>query len=668
MSRRKGIALVAMALAVSLAGFSGCQETAKNSAKVRPPAGTPQPKASPTLVASVGELPLPANPPDFSALEPSTRPWVDALIDEVQATLNAGAQAYQAGQLDVARKEFHAALNRLMKSNLEATGDARLQDLFNRIVDTMQTDEMATEEKDEATAEANEDAADAADAGDSAGASVSADNSEDINAQAPPEPTAPIEEIADMEDLPASDPRLAATAEKELITVPHDLPLTLNPSVLQYLSFFASPRGREIVEMGLERAGRYRAMIESTLKKEGLPQDLIYLAQAESAFKPRAVSSKGARGIWQFMPYSGEEYGLHRTYYVDQRDDPAAATEAAAETLRDLYQSFGDWYLAMAAYNSGPMNVTRAVERTGYADFWNLQKMNALPEQTKNYVPIILALTLVAKDPGLYGIHVDADPGPQFDAVTLEHSISLRLVADATGASLDDLQTLNPELVRGVTPPDFVLKVPKGTGDELQTEIANIPADKLTSWRLTKFSADETLGEVARQYRVTLASLENVNVIDPHDPPAAGTVLIVPAAPPRVRLVYYRVRRADTLDSIALRYDVTVSDLQRWNRLRSSRTPHGRSLRIYENSYPGETATAPRTVTVARHSTEQAQATAATAGPHEKVEHKVRSGETLWSIAKEYGTTVDAIKQQNPFLATRGLEVGDRLSISPRQN
>ncbi|MGC2088015.1 MAG: lytic transglycosylase domain-containing protein, partial [Candidatus Acidiferrales bacterium] len=498
MSRRKGIALVAMALAVSLAGFSGCQETAKNSAKVRPPAGTPQPKASPTLVASVGELPLPANPPDFSALEPSTRPWVDALIDEVQATLNAGAQAYQAGQLDVARKEFHAALNRLMKSNLEATGDARLQDLFNRIVDTMQTDEMATEEKDEATAEANEDAADAADAGDSAGASVSADNSEDINAQAPPEPTAPIEEIADMEDLPASDPRLAATAEKELITVPHDLPLTLNPSVLQYLSFFASPRGREIVEMGLERAGRYRAMIESTLKKEGLPQDLIYLAQAESAFKPRAVSSKGARGIWQFMPYSGEEYGLHRTYYVDQRDDPAAATEAAAETLRDLYQSFGDWYLAMAAYNSGPMNVTRAVERTGYADFWNLQKMNALPEQTKNYVPIILALTLVAKDPGLYGIHVDADPGPQFDAVTLEHSISLRLVADATGASLDDLQTLNPELVRGVTPPDFVLKVPKGTGDELQTEIANIPADKLTSWRLTKFSADETLGEVAR--------------------------------------------------------------------------------------------------------------------------------------------------------------------------
>lgn len=663
MGRRKAIALVAMGLAVCLAGFSGCQDTAKNSAKVRPPAATPQPKASPPLVASLGELPFPENPADFSNLTPAPRLWVDQLIDEVQASFDAANRAYAAGQLDVARKEFNAALNRLTKSNPEVTGDARLQDLFNRIVDTMQTDEMATEEKDEATAEANEDAADAADN------AASADNSDDTTAQAPPESTAPIEEIADMEDLPASDPRLAATAEKELITVPHDLPLTLNPSVLQYLSFFASPRGREIVEMGLERAGRYRAMIESTLKKEGLPLDLIYLAQAESAFKPRAVSSKGARGIWQFMPYSGEEYGLHRTYYVDQRDDPIAATEAAAETLRDLYQSFGDWYLAMAAYNSGPMNVTRAVERTGYADFWQLQQRNALPEQTKNYVPIILALTLVAKDPGLYGIHVDADPGPQFDSVTLQHSISLRLVADATGASLDDLQALNPELVRGVTPPNFVLNVPKGTGDQLQAEIANIPADKLTSWRVTKFSADETLGEVARRYHVTLASLANVNVIDPHDPPAAGTVLIVPAAPPRVRLIYYRVRRADTLDSIASRYDVTVSDLQRWNRLRSSRTPHGRTLRIYENSYPGETATAPRTVTVARHSTEQAPAApAAPAGPHQTVEHKVRSGETLWSIAKEYGTTVEAIKQQNPFLATRELEVGDRLSISTRQN
>ena len=671
LSKRSGIVLVAAALAVFAAGFSGCEETAKNSVQVRQPAPTPQQTASQasprtasgTAFAGIGDLPFPQNPPDVSPLTQSSEPTVDALIDQVQASFDAAQQAYQAGQLDVARKDFHAALNRLMNSNLEATGDARLQDLFNRIVDTMQTDEMATEEKDEATAEANEDAADAAD---NANATASADNSDDTSAEAPPEPTAPIEEIADMEDLPASDPRLAATAEKELITVPHDLPLTINASVLQYLSFFASPRGREIVEMGLERAGRYRAMIESTLKKEGLPQDLIYLAQAESAFKPRAVSSKGARGIWQFMPYSGQEYGLHRTYYVDERDDPAAATEAAAEMLRDLYQTYGDWYLVMAAYNSGPMNVARAVERTGYADFWDLKRMNALPEQTKNYVPIILALALVAKDPGLYGIHVDPDADLGFDSVSMEHSISLRLVSDATGAGLDDLQALNPELVRGVTPPDFALKVPKGTGDQLKTEIADIPADKLTSWRLAKFSEGETLGEVARQYHVTLASLENVNVIDTHDPPATGTVLIVPAAPPRVRLIYYRVRQADTLDSIAARYEVSVNDLQRWNHLRSSRTPHGRTLRIYENSYSGETATAPRRTMTAQNANEHAQTVVESDARHQAVEHKVRSGETLWSIAREYGTTVEALKQANPFLAERELEVGDRLNIAPR--
>lgn len=662
MGRRSGIVLFAAALAVSLAGFSGCQETAKHSVHVRQPAATPQAATAPLSAANVGELPFPQNPPDFSDLSPSPLPWVDRLIDQVQAKYEAATKAYQAGQLDVAREDFKAAVNMLTSRSLEDTGDARLLQLFNRIMDTMQTDEVATEEKDEQTAEANENAAAAAANGENT-ANASDNSAQDqLMAQAPPEPTAPIEEVAELENLPASDPRLAALAEKELITVPHDLPLTLNASVLQYLSFFASPRGRDIVEMGLQRAGRYRAMIESTLKREGLPLDLIYLAQAESAFKPRAVSSKGARGIWQFMPYSGEEYGLHRTYYVDQRDDPVAATEAAAETLRDLYQTFGDWYLVMAAYNSGPMNVTRAVERTGYADFWQLQKMNALPEQTKNYVPIILALALVAKDPGLYGIQVDADPAPAFDSVSLEHSISLRLAADATGASVEDLQTLNPELVRGVTPPNFALKVPKGTGAKLTTGIAAIPADKLTSWRLATFASGETLGGIARQYHVRLASLENVNMIDAHDPPAGGTVLIVPTAPPRVRRIYYRVKTRDTLDSIAAKYEVTVSDLQRWNHLRGSRAPHGRTLRIYENYYPAESTTEMRS---ASRRTSGRTVAVAEKSAHGKVEHRVRSGETLWSIAREYGTTVAALKQANPFLATRELEVGDLLNVAP---
>ena len=154
------------------------------------------------------------------------------------------------------------------------------------------------------------------------------------------------------------------------------------------------------MEHGLERAGRYDDMIRRVLKEEGVPQDLIYLAQAESAFQPQAVSRAGARGIWQFMPFRGEEYDLERSYWVDERSDPEKATRAAAHHLRDLYDMFGDWYLVMAAYNSGPLNVVKAIERTGYADFWELQKRNALPKQTQNYVPIIIAMALVAKGPG----------------------------------------------------------------------------------------------------------------------------------------------------------------------------------------------------------------------------------------------------------------------------
>jgi membrane-bound lytic murein transglycosylase D len=658
MKGRKGISILAAALSLSFLAAAGCEDTAKHTVQVRQPAPTPQARTS--TAAKIGALPFPEHSPDLQELVVAPHPAVDALIEQVQATYDAGQQAYQAGQLDVARKDFNTALDHLMKSGLEATGDQRLQDLFNRIVDTMQNYEMEAEQKDEAVADDGQDDMD------------NADTTDDTQTVAQPESTAPIEEIANMESLPATDPRLAAMAEKELISVRHDLPLTVNASVLQYLSFFESPRGRAIAELGLQRAGRYRAMIESTLKKEGVPQDLIYLAQAESAFKPRVVSSMGARGIWQFMPYTGEEYGLSRDYWVDKRDDPVAATRAAAEHFRDLYQMFGDWYLVMAAYNSGPLNVARAVERTGYADFWELQRRNALPEQTKNYVPIILALTMVAKDPLLYGIHVDPDPPLKFDTVTLNHSISLRLVADATNATLDDLQALNPQLVRGITPNQqgFNLHVPEGTGVELQKEIATIPADKLTIWRIAKLQSGQTLGEIARQYHVTVASLENVNVIDANDPPTVGTELIVPTAPPRARLVHYRVRRGDTLEGIASRFDVSVSELQRWNHLRTERTPRGRLLRIYENTYPGAT---PVSATVSRH-TPPNRAVAATVqktsqktSGNRPAEHRVLPGETLWSIAHTYGTTVAALKQENHFLASRELRAGDRLTVGQPQ-
>lgn len=665
---RRELMLAAVGLAASLAAISGCQDTAKHAVRVRQPAATPQPQSAANGTgkssSSVQGLPIPSNESEYSKLTARPQTPVDALLAQAQARFDAGQQAYQAGQPDVARKDFNAAAHMLMNSKLEATGDQRLRELFNRIVDTMQSYEMEAEQKDEQTAEENEEAADNDENSDNADNSAdqsAAQNADQANAQAaPPESTAPIEEVAELENLPATDPKLAALAGKELITVPHDLPLTLNASVLQYLSFFASPRGRDIVEMGLARAGRYRAMIESTLKKEGLPLDLIYLAQAESAFKPQVISRTGARGVWQFMPYTGEIYGLHHSFWVDERDDPVQATQSAAEMLRDLYATFGDWYLAMAAYNSGPMNVTRAVERTGYADFWKLQSMNALPLQTKNYVPIILALALVAKDPGLYGIQVTPEPAPAMESTKLDHAISLQLVADATGSTLDEVQAMNPELIRGIAPEGFAFNVPKGTAEQLKTEIAGIPTDKLTSWRLVKFAQGDTLDEMARKYHVKLAVLEDANELHPDDPPDAGKMLIVPAAP-AIRLTWYRVRRGDTLGRIAAQHHVTTSELREWNHMRGNAVYQGHLLRVYEHGYfaePGEQATA--RIVAGRKMARVESASG------ETLTHRVRAGETLWSIAHMYGMTVDALKAANPFLATRGLEAGDRLNVTPR--
>ena len=199
------------------------------------------------------------------------------------------------------------------------------------------------------------------------------------------------------------DPAVRAKAEAELRQTRSDLPLVMNDQVASFVNYFSAGKGRGAMEHALVRAGRYRDMISRVLREEGVPQDLIYLAQAESGFHPLALSRAGARGMWQFMASRASGYGLQRNWWVDERQDPEKATRAAARHLKDLYNQFGDWYLAMAAYNSGPGTVQRAVERTGYADFWELYRRNVLPAETRNYVPIILAVTIVAKNPAQYG-------------------------------------------------------------------------------------------------------------------------------------------------------------------------------------------------------------------------------------------------------------------------
>ena len=616
--------------------LSGCQQTVSKQVHVRPPAVAPTPAPAPAPDYARLPLPLPAKPP-ASAIA-ATRPAIDVLVEQVQKAFDKGQQDFTAGDVAKAQADFDEAINLILTSGFRRDADPRLLKLFDEIGEATHSDELNADETDEAE-EGTEEATET------------------------PQQPAPIDDIADL-TLPAGDPRLAAKAERELISVRHDLPLTVNDSVLQYLSFFTTTRGRAIVTRGLEREGRYGAMIRRVLREEGVPQDLIYLAQAESAFQPDAVSRAGARGIWQFMPYRGEEYDLERTRWVDERSDPEKATRAAARHLRDLYSMFGDWYLVMAAYNSGPLNVARGIQRTGYADFWELQKRNALPWETKNYVPIILALALVAKAPALYGVQVTPQKPVPADTITLDHPIDLHLVADAAGVDLDDIRALNPVLLHTATPNEsgFHLLVPAGKAHAFDENIQQVPEEKWTSWRLHTTEQGETLSDIAKHYRVTVSALEAANHLEPRATVPAGFLLDVPTAPPAVRMVRYRVQRGDTLEGIADRFEVSVAQIRRWNHISGPHVRRGTRLRIYAGGAPS----GPVRSSSAGNSGARVESVSVHRAPAQAAEsesYRVKRGETLYSIARAHQTTVSALKQANPFLAERSLQTGDVLAI-----
>ena len=498
------------------------------------------------------------------------------LIAKVEENFAAGEQNFKAGHLEAARRDFDAAVDLMLQSGYDVERDPDLHELFRKVVDTVYTYELQ-----------------AFHAGD--------------GFQETPAVPAPIDEVADM-TFPV-DPRLKDRAEEAAKSISHDLPLTVNDEVLSFLNFFQTPRGRAIVETGLSRSGKYRDMISRILREEGVPQDLIYLAQAESAFQPAALSRAGARGIWQFVPWRGNEYGLKRSWWVDERQDPEKATRAAAQHLRDLYGLFGDWYLAMAAYNCGPGNVQKGIERTGYADFWELYRRNVLPRETKNYVPIIVALTLIAKDAAHYGIHPEQEKPVPFDVVKPGSAIDLRLVAETIDVDVETLRSLNPSLLRLATPDDprFELHLPVGSAEKFSAEIADIPSEKWVSWRRHRVEPGETLTSLAKKYKVTAAAIAAANSLGGSTALSAGDKLIIPATQPanetKSRLVRYRVRKGDTLGGIADQFSVSTDQLRKWNALKSARVSRGMVLRVYTVGGAPEARPARRRVPAKKKST-----------------------------------------------------------------
>src|ERR1700736_4219163 len=559
MNRKLKVACGAAVLAAIVSAAAGCEDAAKKPVQARIPATSPAPQIARTAASAPGPVQLPPLPLTAAShrlllWNPPISGSKDELIAKVEERFASGQQNYKAGHLEAARKDFDEAVDLMLQSGYDLNSDPKLSEVFHRVVDTVYTYELQ-----------------AFRAGD--------------GFQEAPAVPAPIDEVAEM-TFPV-DPRLKDRAEQAAKNISHDLPLTVNDEVLSFLNFFQTPRGRAIVETGLQRRGRYHEMIARVLREEGVPQDLIYLAQAESAFQPLALSRAGARGMWQFVAYRGQQYGLRHTWWIDERQDPEKATRAAAQHLRDLYGLFGDWYLAIAAYNCGPGNVQKAVERTGYADFWELYKRNVLPKETKNYVPIILALTLIAKDAAHYGIQVEPEAPVAIDIVKPGRAIDLRLVAETIDVDVETLRALNPPLLRLASPddPSFELHLPVGAAEKFSAEIADIPADKWVSWRRHRVEGGETLTSIGKKYHVTPVAIADANNLERRAALDPGEKLIIPAASAQSetkrRLVSYRVRKGDTLLGIADHFSVEADDVKKWNRLKTNHVGRGMVLRIY---------------------------------------------------------------------------------------
>jgi len=509
------------------------------------------------------------------------------LIDQVERSYQSGVTNYRAGRLDAARQDFDFAVDLMLTSGYDLQSDPQLNDEFNHIVDAVNSLEM--------------------------------DALKQGNGFSPKVEASPLEEAGNAVTFP-SNPELTQKVTAELAVTKSDLPLVINDYVAGYINYFTnSQAGHAHLVRSLERAGRYREMIQKELSEEGVPQDLIYLAVAESGFQPQALNARsGAGGMWQFMPFAGA-YGLARNGWFDERFDPEKSSRAYARYLKSLYNQFGDWYLAMAAYDWGPGYVQRAVERTGYADYWQLYRLNALPQETKNYVPGIVAAIIMAKNPKQYGLDdVVPDPAMIYDTETVDYAIDLRLAADVTGSSVQEIVELNPALLRLSTPPDmsYDLHLPAGTKQLFEKRIADIPEEKRASWRFHEVQAGESMDDIADIFHVKAHDIAVVNGVKPGDDLDTGDELLIPVAPTAaasgIHSARYTVRRGDTLITVADRFGVTVEHLRAWNNLRSNAVPVGKSLAVAEPVHLAP-ATHVRRHTAATHSTTSRSRTSNTA-------------------------------------------------------
>lgn len=486
---------------------------------------------------------------------------------------------------------------------------------------------------------------------------------EDVQPAEEIEPS-PLDEIPEQVP-PASEKELQR--EKEIVAnapIEYDIPMVLNPKVAAYVDYFTS-RGREFLEGSLDRSGRYLEAFQTVFEKAGIPKDLVYMAHVESGFKTSAYSRAKARGIFQFISATGRRYGLRVDGWIDERADPMKSAHAAAAYLKDLHAMFGDWYLALAAYNAGEGKIQRGMARTGKQDFWSLAGTRTIRSETKNYVPAILAATIIAKDPAKFGFAIPTAASLNLETLEIEGQTDLRILARMIDLEAEALREINPHLRRGVTAPSGSTQVyvPRGHAEPLRAAYAALPERDRMVLARHNVGSGESAASIARHYGVSLASLQRSNGLGKHTKLHPGQQLVIPAvatpAPSadavRHGTVVYRVKRGDTLGAIARRYRTTPTAIARASGV-SVKTPIrvGQRLRI-----PGNRAA----VTASKRTATASRAVASASTGAGTVVHTVKRGETLYRIAGLYQVTVDHICALNKISPGGVLYPGKRLTI-----
>jgi len=529
--------------------------------------------------------------PDITAEQSQRNLEIQRVIERSIGYFQSAEVSFKDGNFDKARREYDRAVDTVLEAGIDVRSDARLQQHYQNLVERIFQRQMTL-----MAGPSGPVVSDVAQNGDNPPQSSAATKAQDRPSsdrgfgQQVYEPS-PLDELT---KLSLTDEETKGVTEDQVQTVVAaaklDFKFRPNALIQSFINYYLG-RGRETMEQGLRRSGRFMEMAQKIFKEEGVPQDIAWLGQVESAWSPVARSWAAAVGLWQFIPETGSRYGLRQDYYVDERSSFEKATRASARYLKWLADRYdGNWELAMAAYNSGEGRIDSAIARSGYADFWEIYARGLIPQETRNYVPNILAVILIAKNPEKYGFSVKPEPPLKYDHVKVNNLLDLRLVSDATDTPYDMLLALNPDLKRAVTPPgvEHLLRVPPGKGRLLQSVLMRIPPEKRASWRMLTAQVGDSFESISRKTGVSEAAIEQVNggvikpgqkVIIPSNSGVRNVVLanakgLTAVAPSTdrgsVKMVTYKVKRGETLGDVAGRYNVSVRDIATLNRLSAS--------------------------------------------------------------------------------------------------